>query len=102
MQIICVPAIVAAVYWIIELYKVLAKKEKLLKIIPLIAGALGGGLGIVLFYAAPEIVIADTWYIALVIGVASGLAAVGENQIFKQLKKIWVDVKEPEEKEREK
>lgn len=101
MEIICVPAIVAIVYGIIELYKLLVKNKKdiYLKIIPVIAGATGGVLGIVLFFAVPSIVIANTWWVALIVGICSGLSAVGSNQIFKQIKKLGIEVKEAEQED---
>lgn len=99
MEIICVPAIVGVVYGLIEIYKAIIKNKKDLyyKIIPVIAGAIGGVLGIVLFFAVPAIVIADSWWVALIVGICSGLSAVGGNQIFKQLKQLGVEVKENKE-----
>lgn len=96
MEIICVPVIVAIVYVLIEIYKKwLAKgREKWLNVIPVIAFILGGSLGVVFFYVAPQIVIASNVWVALVVGICSGLSAVGSNQIFKQLKKYGIEVKE--------
>lgn len=104
MEIICVPVIVAIVYVLVEAYKKwLAKgREKWLNVIPVIAFIVGGILGVVFFYVAPQIVIASNVWLALVVGVCSGLSAVGSNQIFKQLKKYGIEIKEVETKDDEK
>ena len=101
MEIICVPAIVAIVYSLIEIYKALTKNkdEKYLKIIPLVAGALGAILGVGFYFILPAIVIADSWWVALIVGACSGLSAVGSNQIFKQIKKLGIEVKEAEQED---
>ena len=101
MEIICVPAIVAIVYVLIEVYKkyIAKDKTKWLNFIPLIATGLGGIFGVLLFYTAPQIVIANNVWLALVVGLCSGLSAVGGNQIFKQLKKFGIEVKEVESTE---
>ena len=101
MEIICVPAIVAVVYILIELYKkVIAKgREKWLNFIPLIATVLGGGLGVVIFFVAPAIIVAQSWWMAVIVGIASGLSATGANQVFKQLQQFGITVKEVEKTE---
>ena len=101
MEIICVPAIVAVVYVVIEIYKKwLAKgREKWLNFIPLIALIIGGTLGVAIFYTAPQIIVAGNVWLALVIGLCSGLSATGTNQIFKQLEKYGIFIKEVEQKE---
>ena len=91
-QIISVPIIAAIVYGALAGYKILVDgNEKWTRVIPVIAGALGVVLGIVAFYAAPEIIAADNVLTAILIGGASGLAATGTNQIWKQLTKNNVD-----------
>ena len=101
MEIICVPAIVAIVYVLIEAYKKLIAKgnEKWLNFIPLIATVLGGILGVTLFYVAPQIIIASDVWVALIVGLCSGLSSTGANQIFKQLEKFGIIVKEVEHKD---
>ena len=96
LEIICVPVIVAIVFALMEIYKVYIAKgnEKLIRFIPLIALGLGAILGIVFYFAFPSIISASNWFIAILIGGASGLSATGCNQIFKQLKKFGIDVKE--------
>lgn len=100
MEIICVPVIVAIVYVLIEIYKkwIAKGRGKLLNVIPVIAFIVGATLGVVFFYVAPQIIMASNVWIALVVGICSGLSAVGSNQIFKQLKKYGIEIKEVEEK----
>ena len=101
MEIICVPFIVSAVYGLVETYKLIVKNKKdfWLKLIPVIALVIGGLLGIAMFLIAPQFIVADNIWFALIVGMASGLSAVGGNQIFKQLNKIGVEVKEAEQEE---
>ena len=101
MEIICVPLIVSIVYLAVECYKMwLAKgREKWLNVIPVIALILGSILGVAIYFVEPSIIVAqDVWW-ALVVGAVSGLSAVGSNQIFKQLKKFGISVKEVEQKD---
>ena len=98
LEIICVPVIVSLVYSLMALYKKYISKEneKLTRIIPIIAGVLGIIAGIVCFYAFPSIISATNIWVAILIGGASGLSATGCNQIFKQLAKFGINVKETE------
>lgn len=100
MEIICVPVIVAIVYVLVEIYKkwIAKGREKWLNVIPVFAFIVGAILGVVFFYVAPQIILAPNVWIALVVGICSGLSAVGSNQIFKQLKKYGINIKEVEEK----
>ena len=86
-EITSVPVIVAIVYGALALYKYLVKAEKWIRLIPVWAVLLGVILGIIAFYAVPAIMPADNVFVAILIGGASGLAATGTNQIFKQLTK---------------
>lgn len=81
------PVIVAAVYGIIEFLKyfVFEENETFKKYIPVISTVLGGVIGIVTFFAFPESIPVGTWYGSILIGCASGLSAVGVNQIKKQM-----------------
>ena len=56
------------------------------KFIPIITGSVGGILGVIGMYIIPNFPATDL-YAALAIGIASGLAATGANQIYKQLTK---------------
>lgn len=86
-EIISVPVIVSLVYGILAIYKQIVKSENLIRLIPLWAALLGAILGVIAFYAVPEIIPADNILMAILIGGASGLAATGTNQIYKQLSK---------------
>lgn len=55
------------------------------KWLPVICGAVGGVLGVVGMYAMPDFPATDVVN-ALAVGIVSGLAATGANQIYKQLK----------------
>lgn len=98
LEIICVPVIVSLVFSLMELYKkfIAKENEKLIRIIPIIACAVGIIAGITCFYVFPTIIVATNVGTAILVGGASGLSATGCNQIFKQLAKFGIDVKETE------
>ncbi len=52
--------------------------------IPALMGIIGGALGVVSWLIAPAIVPASDPITALAVGIVSGLAATGINQIYKQ------------------
>ena len=83
------PAIAAVVYGVIEFLKyfVFSGNKTFKKFIPVVATVLGGVIGVVAFFVFPEIIPVATWYAAILMGCASGLSAVGVNQITKQIKK---------------
>jgi len=75
---ITVPIIISIVYGSIELLKkAMGSTEKLLRFVPLIAAAVGAVLGVIAFFAMPEIIPASNAFVAILIGGASGLAATG-------------------------
>lgn len=67
--------------------------EKLVRLIPVISAILGAIAGIVCFYAFPAIIAAQDIVTAILVGMASGLSATGCNQVFKQLSKFGVEVR---------
>jgi len=101
MEIICVPLIVSVVFSILEGYKATVAKTKyskqLIAIIPIIAAAFGAVIGIVLFFVWPVSIAAADALTAIFVGAASGLSATGANQVFKQLKKLGIEVKDKED-----
>lgn len=88
-QIATVPVICTAIYGIIEVAKkwIFANNEVFKKYIPVIACFGGAIISFICFFAVPDAIPTQTWYGALVIGGASGLSAVGVNQIKKQIQK---------------
>lgn len=85
LQVVSVPAIVAIVYWVVNLIKYTTKNnEKVLTFIPLISAGLGVSCGVIAFFTVPGIMPTDNFIVAMVLGGASGLTAVGFNQIIKQ------------------
>ena len=88
LSLISVPAIVAAVYLIIEVIKKAVNySEKFNRFIPLVALILGVIAGIICYFFIPAIIPANNLVVAIIIGGASGLASTGTNQIFKQFNK---------------
>jgi uncharacterized membrane protein len=78
--------ITGVVYGAAELYKrAVGERETLIRLIPLFGAMLGAVLGLVAYFAAPEIIAASNVFTAVLTGGASGLAATGGNQILKQL-----------------
>ena len=97
---ITVPIIVSVVYGGLTLLKkAVGNSEKVLRFLPLIAAFLGAVLGIIAFFAMPEIMPATNAFVALLIGGASGLAATGTNQVFKQLSKFSGEGKNDDDKQ---
>lgn len=82
-----VPIIVVCCYIVGEIYKVLFKnKQEAYKLIPILVAIVGGLLGVLIYFTAPEMIFnADNLWIALGIGIVSGFSATGTNQVVKQL-----------------
>lgn len=77
---------VAAISVIAYILGELAKASKLdNKWIPVICGIAGGVLGVVSLYLVPDFPATDI-ISAVAVGIVSGLAATGANQIMKQMK----------------
>lgn len=84
LELISVPAIATIVYWIIEILKyTLGGVERFKRFIPIIACILGAVLGLVCYYAIPNIIPTNNVLVAIVIGASSGLTATGANQVIK-------------------
>ena len=86
-EFVTIPAITALCYFAGFICKTL-KIEKLDTFIPCICGGLGLILGLVSFYTIPNFIPASNWIDASAIGLASGFAATGVNQIVKQLQAL--------------
>lgn len=93
LEIISVPVIVGIVYFVMAVYKTLIKNAPAIwtSLIPVWAAMLGIGLGILAYYCVPEVMPAENVLVAVLIGLASGLGAVGVNQVGKQIKKTKDD-----------
>lgn len=76
-----VAAITVICYLIAEAIKATSLNNKWL---PIICGAFGGILGVVGMYVMPEFPAQDV-FTAIAVGITSGLAATGANQVVKQL-----------------
>ena len=83
---ITLPAIVVICYLIGFACKTIGN-GKIDKIIPVICGISGAILGVAMFLTIPEYIAAENWAVAVAIGIVSGFAATGVNQIYKQLQK---------------
>lgn len=82
-----VPIIVVCCYIAGELYKwIFRTKTEAYKRIPILSAVLGGALGVLIYLTEPEMIfgVENAW-IALGLGIFSGLSATGTNQIIKQL-----------------
>ena len=77
-----VPVLVIIVYLVCQSVKATPLDHKWL---PIIAGAAGGALGVVALYVMPEFPAGDV-LTAIAVGIASGFAATGVNQVYKQLR----------------
>ena len=87
---VSIPVIVTVVYVIIDLIKTTIApygqaSERLSHFYPLIALALGIATAAVMYYVVPESITQTNLLVALAVGAASGLTAVGTNQVVKQL-----------------
>ena len=82
MELIGIPAIVVISYMITETFKMFINH----KYLPIVAGISGGILGVLSFVLQIDIMPATDIVSALAIGIISGLAATGSNQIIKQMK----------------
>lgn len=87
MEYASVPSILILCYFIGEVYKLIVKKDKnKYKYIPIIVSTVGGILGVIFYFTYPDMVLnASNPIVAFIIGVVSGAASTGSNQIIKQL-----------------
>lgn len=84
-EFVAFPAIVVMCYLVGFICKTIGNKT-LDKFIPCICGVLGAILGVVIYLTIPNFIPAENWAVAIAIGIVSGFAATGVNQIYKQLK----------------
>lgn len=101
---ISVPAIAAAVYFVVKLIRYAASGNvKFERFIPLISAGLGVVFGVICYYVVPSCIPAENVVVAIVIGAASGFTAIGADQMMKRFgKKTETTSIEPtSEKDRE-
>ena len=78
----------AFICWFIGfIIKSLTTSPKIEKLIPVICGCCGIVINIIIFITTPELMSATDWPTVICMGIASGLAATGGHQIYKQLTK---------------
>lgn len=82
-----VPIIVVCCYIVGEIYKLIFKKKtEAYKFIPMLMAVIGGILGVIIYFTNPEMIFdAENAWIALGVGIFSGISSTGANQIVKQL-----------------
>lgn len=82
------PFIILAVYVLTHfIKKCILKTDAQKASLPPIAAVLGGLIAIALYHFAPSMIVAENIVEACTMGMASGLAAVGCNQVYKQYQK---------------
>lgn len=87
MEMVSIPVITIICYLIGEFFKlVILRKKKRYKYIPVIVGGVGGALGLIIYFISPELLFNTTNpFMAIAIGIVSGLASTGSNELVKQI-----------------
>ncbi len=87
MEYMSIPIITILCYLIGEVIKLLIlRKKKRYKYIPILVGSIGGALGLMIYYVSPETLLGTTNpFMAIAVGIVSGLASTGGNEIIKQI-----------------
>ena len=87
LEIISVPVIAGIVYFVMTVYKTLVKNAPAIwtSLIPVWAAVLGIALGLTAYFLVPEVMPAENALVAVLVGLASGLGAVGVHQVGKQI-----------------
>ncbi len=93
MEMMSIPVITIVCYLIGEFFKlVILRKKKRYKYIPVIVGGIGGALGLIIYFISPELLFNTTNpFMAIAIGIVSGLASTGGNELIKQILKKGKD-----------
>ena len=89
MEMVSIPVITILCYFLGQFFKlVILRKKKRYKYIPIIVGGIGGILGLLIYYISPELLFNTTNpFVAMAIGIVSGLASTGGNEIVKKILK---------------
>lgn len=98
LEIISVPVIAGIVYFVMAVYKTIVKNAPAIwtSLIPVWAAVLGIALGLVAYFLVPGVMPAENAFVAVLVGLASGLGAVGVHQVGKQIEKAKEDSDEEE------
>lgn len=82
-----VPLIMVICYFAGEFFKVVVlRKKNRYKFIPIIVGGIGGLLGLIIYYTYPELLFGvNNPFVSIGVGITSGLASTGGNEVVKQL-----------------
>lgn len=88
-SIMTIPIVSACVYGIVEFLKYFffEKNEKFKRFIPVFSALVGALITWIVFLVSPDLIPCAEWTGAILMGAASGLSAVGINQIKKQAEK---------------
>lgn len=94
-DIVTMPFIILVVYIMVELTKKkVFNTDERRKLIPACAAVVGGLIGTAMYLIAPNVMAQYANIVeACTAGMASGLAATGCNQVYKQFKKYSVEIK---------
>ena len=89
MEYVSIPVITIICYLFGEFFKlVVLKKKNRFKYIPIIVGGIGGAMGLIIYFVSPELLLGTTNpFVAIAIGIVSGLASTGGNELVKQILK---------------
>lgn len=88
MEYIYIPSIVIICFVFAEALKFVTNKNEIVKrLIPIILSIIGGTIGALIFIYYPDYIAVKTIFEAIAMGMISGLASTGSNQIVKQLLK---------------
>lgn len=87
MEYVGIPSIIIICYLVGEIFKLMIlKKKSKYKYIPIIVGITGGILGVISYYISPNIVLnVESPLVAISIGILSGLASTGSNELIRQI-----------------
>lgn len=88
MEYVGIPTIVIVCYLVGEIMKLILRKKKRFKYIPVIVGSVGGILGLIIFYVSSDLMFKVlNPFMALSKGIVCGLASTGGNEVIKQILK---------------
>ena len=78
-----IPAFMVIIYLLAEIFKKVTRDSRN-EFIPALCGLVGAVLAVIAFFTVPNYIPAENLFEAVAIGIVSGLATTGVNQIYKQ------------------